>query len=795
VARSIASATRRAVDPVTVPSVAAFGLDLRYRTLFLQGYPMVAADSVPPLPSEASSIELSAVVPCFNEALNIPELVSRLLGVFEAGGFRGEVVLVDDGSKDGTADAIRTAAEAHPSLVVGAFHAQNKGIAEAWRTGATNARGKLVAILDADLQYQPEDILRLRRELYEHSVDVVQGWRSAIGREKDQRYYLSRGFNAMLNGAFGMALQDNKSGFLVAAREVLLDLLTYTGHYAHWQSFIMVAANAKGYSYKEIETLFERRRQGQSFLEGKAALTTAAVSFIDVAKAAWEYRVRKPSRDVASQFLERYPVDKPPQTRSPATALRWRAYMGTFSQTHWMITKGVEHYYDALERTQWLSLRQTRELQDEKLRRLVRHCYRNVPYYRAQMQARKLRPEDIRGQDDLPNLPFLTKDDIRKHLHFDIMSENHNKSEVLRISTSGSTGEPFVCYADRAQLEFRWAATLRAQEWTGYRFGDPTVRLWHQTIGMTKEQVVREKADALFCNRTFVPVFDLQADRLAAMAETIATVKPVLMDGYAEALDFVAQYLKSEGRIDVRPRALMSSAQTLPEPSRKLIEEAFGCKVFDKYGSREFSGIAYECEAHDGHHVVAEGYIVEVLREGRPAKPGEVGEIVITDLNNYCLPFVRYRIGDLAEAMEDGKPCTCGRGGPRLGAIMGRVQSIIEGTDGQFLPGSFFLHYLKEFDHAIKRFQVIQEERGAITFRVVKASRYSDDVLQQVLATFRQFLGDKLAIHVEFVENVALVRTGKRLGSVSQLKVDFQKEAPAIVQARGARKGDGANSH
>src|SRR5258707_764531 len=126
-----------------------------------------------------------------------------------------------------------------------------------------------------------------------------------------------------------------------------------------------------------------------------------------------------------------------------------------------------------------------------------------------------------------------------------------------------------------------------------------------------------------------------------------------------------------------------SSSQTLPASSRAVMEDAFGCKVFDKYGAREFSGIAYECEAHEGHHVVAEGYIVETLRDGQPAKPGEVGEIVITDLNNYCMPFIRYRIGDLAEVLPEAT-CRCGRGAPRLGAIEGRVQSIIQGTDGRY---------------------------------------------------------------------------------------------------------------
>jgi phenylacetate-CoA ligase len=719
-------------------------------------------------------MELSVVVPCFNEEFNVAELTRRVLNVFAVGGFAGELVLVDDGSSDGTRKAIEDLAARFPGEVVAKVHPQNQGIVAAWRTGTAAARGRLVAILDADLQYQPEDILRLRRELIDHSVDVVQGWRSATGREKDSRYVLSIGLNKILNTTFGMSLKDNKSGFLICAKEVMEDLLTYDGNYYYWQSFIMVAAHAKGYSYKEVETLFEPRRQGESFLQ-KTAYKAVARSFVDIPRAAWEYRFGRRTHDVAEQFLRRHPVMDRSRPRSPAREVHWRAYMASFEQTHWLMSRDVERYYDGLRKTQWLPPAAQRELQDEKLRRLVRHAYRNVPYYRGRMQELGLRPEDIRGQSDLHKLPFLTKGDVRKHLYFDILSENHVKKDILKITTSGSTGEPFVVFADRSQLEFRWAATLRAQEWTGYEFGDRCVRLWHQTIGMSRSQIVKERLDAAFTRRKFIPVFEMSEDKLEAMAREIAEWDPVLMDGYAEALDFLAHYLESRRDLPVRPRALMSSAQTLPEQSRALIEQAFGCRVFDKYGAREFSGIAYECEAHTGHHVVGEGFIVEVLRDGQPVAPGEMGEIVITDLNNTCLPFIRYRIGDLGVAVDPEFQCPCGRGLPMLGNIEGRVQSIIQGTDGRFLPGSFFSHYLKEFDHAIQKFQVVQERPNAITFNVVKGGRYSDDVLEEVLATFRHHLGDEIEIATVFVDNIELVRTGKRLPSVSKLKVDFQR--------------------
>jgi len=721
-------------------------------------------------------VELSVIVPCFNEELNLRELCERVLATFAVGGFRGQIVLVDDGSTDGTAEVIRSLARSHggpgEGVVIGCFHGGNRGIAAAWKTGVQAAAGKLCATIDADLQYQPEDLLRLRRALYEHSVDVVQGWRSVTGRRKDQRYYYSRGLNHLLNTVFSMHLKDNKSGFVMASREVLGDVLSYRGSYFYWQSFVMVAAHAKGYSYREVETIFEERRQGISFLE-HTAVAASAKSMVDIAVAAWEYRLGREPPDVAAQFLEKFPLPDgkgdPLSSRTP----RFQAYMAAFNRTHWMITRDVEHHYETLSRTQWLGQHATRDLQDEKLRRLVRHAYRNVPYYRARMRERGLTPADIRTQEDLIKLPFLTKAEIKKHLYFDIMSENHDKSRVLRIATSGSTGEPFVCFVDRAQLEVRWAATLRAQEWTGYRFGDRAVRLWHQTLGMSPSQIRKEQLDAWFSNRTFVPVFALSDRNLSQMVRRIADAGPVLIDGYAEALDLLAHFIRSNGGLSVHPKAVMSSAQTLPLPSRRTIEEAFGCQVFDKYGSREFSGIAYECDAHAGHHVVAESYIVEILKDGRTALPGEIGEVVITDLNNYCMPFLRYRIGDLAVAM-DGAACTCGRGAPRMGAVEGRVQSIIVGADGQYLPGTFFAHYLKEFDYAIRRFQVIQEERGRLTFRIVKGGRFSEEILQEVLATFRDHLGRDMRIDVEHVEDVAMVRTGKIMGSISRLGIDFQ---------------------
>ncbi len=318
-------------------------------------------------------VDLSVVVPCFNEALNIPELSQRVLKMFDTGVLRGELVLVDDGSSDDTAQVIRQHSQLDPR-VVGVFHRVNRGMAGAWRSGVNTARGAHVAIIDADLQYQPEDVLRLYRSLMDSSVDVVQGWRSSVGRERGARYNLSRGFNTILNTAFGMSLRDNKSGFVCCAREVIQDLLTYKGNYAYWQAFIMVAAHTKGYSYKEIEAVFEDRKQGQSFLEGRAYRASMRC-LLDVGTALWEYRANAEPHDLARNFLKKEgaEVDEPPSRR--ANPGRFRAYLNTLPRTHGITARNAARYYETLSATQWLSSGQLRELQDEKLRRLIRHVY------------------------------------------------------------------------------------------------------------------------------------------------------------------------------------------------------------------------------------------------------------------------------------------------------------------------------------------------------------------------------------------------------------------------------------
>jgi len=724
-------------------------------------------------------IQLSVIAPCYNEVKNVRELVRRVLGTFAKGAIEGEIVLVDDGSNDGTGDLLRELAQAHPQ-VCPVFHEKNKGIAAAWESGLQASRGYHTCLIDSDLQYVPEDILRLYREILYSHADVVQGVRSEIGLRPDLRYYYSRFLNFLLNVFFRMRARDNKSGFVLCRRGVLKEILEHHYRYRYFQTFITIAAVAKGYSVREVETLFQPRKRGVSFIN-RFPLKVITGVFIDLAKGLFEYRLRPPFASPETTFLRQHSPPRAPEETLPGwRRWWWKLFLALMPLHHWMITSRAEKFYAALQRTQWLSPAQIRQLQEQKLQRLVHHAYDHVAYYRDLFDQIGVKPTDIESLDDLPKIPLLAKDDVRANLYFSLLSDTYDKRRVLKVSTSGSTGEPFVCYADQRQLEQRWAATQRSMEWTGYRFGDRQVRLWHQTVGMKFTQVWRERIDAFFNRRIFIPAFQMSEANIVRTLQKIDAYRPALLDGYAESFNLLALYTKIVPILEARPKGIISSAQVLPPQSRQAIEEAFHCSVFDKYGSREFSGIAYECPAHRGHHVVAENYIVEILKDGRPALPGETGEIVVTDLNNYCMPMIRYRIGDLAVAVDPAQTCSCGRGLPLVGSIEGRVQAIIVNSEGVYLPGTFFAHFFKDHDQVVRQYQIVQEEDGRITLKIVKAENYDEDEFARMILDLRVHLGQTTTLHTEFVDHIPMVRTGKQQGSISRLKIDFQKAGSKI---------------
>ena len=214
--------------------------------------------------SQPREVRLSVIAPCFNEEANVALLARRTLAAFDALAAPAELILVDDGSADRTWTRIEEAHE-RDARAAGVRHAQNRGIEAAWRSGLTVASGELVCLIDADLQNRPEDVCILYDYFQRGSCDIVQAVRHPA-RNGERCHAFTRGLNLLLNVTFGTRLRDNKSGFLLCRRAALSSILAHRFRYRYFQCFVGVAARTRGLTIGEVDTAFDLRHGGKSFL-------------------------------------------------------------------------------------------------------------------------------------------------------------------------------------------------------------------------------------------------------------------------------------------------------------------------------------------------------------------------------------------------------------------------------------------------------------------------------------------------------------------------------------------------
>jgi phenylacetate-CoA ligase len=704
---------------------------------------------------------VSVILPCFNEALNVKHMFDKIRSTFEGLGLNFESIFVDDFSSDGTGDEVRALGDPRALLI---NHSENRGIFEAWRSGVAQARFPLVCLIDADGQNPPEEIKGLYECLATTGVSFVQGRRSSIGRIKDNRFLYSKVLNKLLQLLFGDSEEDIKSGFIFAEKKMLEEVLNSMPPGLKMpHTFIKLQARCMGLTIKTKETLFRSRHLGQSFISA-FPIGLVLSSLADIVKYRVYYGKSSKLTDL-ERFLATSPPPIEPRPRSFRETVLLKIFFVSFPIHKWKVRKRVEQIYEALRRSQYWTAHQLEEYQNFKLRKLIAHAYHNTIYYKKMFDSLGVRPFDVKTVDDLDRIKVLDKSDVNKFLYFDLFSATHNKKEMYKISTSGSTGTPFSIYVDVEQLELRMATTMRAWENAGWCFGDKQLRLWHQTIGMSTIEIIKEKIDAFLNNRVFIPAFEITEKNIQGIIEKIERVNPVLIDGYAECLVLISRYAGRKLNLP-HLKAVISSAQMLTEESRKEVEQTFGAKVVDKYGAREFSGIAYESLDGSGYPIMAESYVVRKVKFS-----DELSRILITDLNNYSVPIINYQIGDLvSDAVQvtfQAKVPEIELGAelkhfPRLGRIEGRIQSVVHLPNGRLLPSAFFMHFMKDYEDFVRIFQFVQAKNKTLRLDVVPAPGWRDEI--------KESLRDELNKHIQMddfvirvVDDIPLIRTGKRL--------------------------------
>ncbi len=443
-------------------------------------------------------------------------------------------------------------------------------------------------------------------------------------------------------------------------------------------------------------------------------------------------------------------------------------------------------YLREFEGTQYLPPAELRELQLRRLKLLLEHAFAQCPFYRRQFAAAGVNPRDVRSLDDLQSLPVLEKRHIQEHRD-EMVAADWPRGDLLRNQTGGSTGTPISFFVSRQRFCSRAAATWRHNRWAGYDIGDRSAAIWGAAQDIPQTTLLKQQVRNVLIDRQMVlDTGHLTESTIQVFHAALKRFRPKTIIAYANSVALMARYLKSRRLPAYQPYSIIATSEVLEPSSRALIEEVFGCRVFNRYGCREVSVVASECSQHNGLHVMAEGLYLETVRgegaadpgtrkiqPGHPGTAGQMGAVLVTDLLNLAMPLIRYKIGDMATF--ETAPCACGRGLPRLARLEGRVTDFLVGSDGRLVSGVFLATYLVAARPSLGQVQLWQDSAGQVLHKICTTDGMplSSVDLQFLERETKRYLGPDTKVEHEFVAELRPEPSGKFLFCRSSAACDF----------------------
>jgi phenylacetate-CoA ligase len=325
---------------------------------------------------------------------------------------------------------------------------------------------------------------------------------------------------------------------------------------------------------------------------------------------------------------------------------------------------------------------------------------------------------------------------------------------LIRSNTGGSTGEPLVFYTDREKEARHNAYKLSCREWFGVRPGQRQVDFWGSPIELDKLSRLRILKDRALLNHVVLSAFHLTEERLDDYVKFLREFRPRLIYGYPTVIFRVADHMirRGIGLGSHRPTLVACTSETLYEHHRARILEAFGCSVANEYGSRDGGLVAHECP-RGTLHIAAEHVMVEV---DSPDEDG-VGDLLVTNLDGYGMPLMRYRLGDRGCF---GRGCECALALPALDRLAGRANDFVVGSGGRLIHSLAPVYVLREVDK-IRQFKLTQREDLGIDLRIVERQKFEPWEVQELSRRLRTVFGFDVPIDVHFVETIPPEASGK----------------------------------
>ena len=392
-----------------------------------------------------------------------------------------------------------------------------------------------------------------------------------------------------------------------------------------------------------------------------------------------------------------------------------------------------------LNQSQWWSYDKLREFQSKRLRKIVRYAYNNIPAYRRKFEQGGVIPGDIRSIEDLPKLPITTREEMQDNQDF------VNKDLVTgKLFTGGSTGTTLRYFESFESGRIRWEVHLRGWRWNGYEHGK------HKLAVVSSAQGIIEGEKILNL------LGDLRESNIKENLRRILEFRPNYLRGYVGSLYILAKYcIDHDIKIDF-VESINPISENLYDFQREIIERAFGGKVFEEYCCNDGGACAWECEAHEGLHYAMERAIIEEVD----------GEVIVTDLWNKAMPFIRYKNGDSVIFLK--KECSCGRK-LALVKVKGRTNDILISPKGPISP-SYVMHNWydgskygdnSEFRTGISIMQFIQRHNYELIINIIKNPNWTQNMYREFESAMRKtFVGMKMSINI--VDFLASTAKGKR---------------------------------
>lgn len=421
--------------------------------------------------------------------------------------------------------------------------------------------------------------------------------------------------------------------------------------------------------------------------------------------------------------------------------------------------------YAELKRFQYFNNDQIREQQTNRLTALLRHAQKSSPWYRQRITEAGLNIDKTITPEDLLRLPVTTKADIRENTDL-FISTDYAKSSLKTAKTGGSTGVSLKLYFDERCQQLRNAAQMYADNLAGWEIGDRVAAIWgNPPIAKTGKQKLR----AYLLERTlYLDTMDLNPNSMNKFIQEWQGFKPRVIFGHAHSIYILAQYVLQQTHIQLRPTGIVATSMMLLDHERDIIERAFNCKVTNRYGCEEVGLIGVECEQHQGMHINSAHLIVECLDEhNQPVPEGQAGKLVITDLNNFAMPLIRYRVEDVG--VLSNRLCTCGRTTPILERLEGRVADFLKKPDGGQVAGVSLVERTLTKIPGIEQMQLVQESLYEIIINRVKGAEYTPETDIALLQEFRDVFDEPVVITIRDVVQIPQEKSGKYRFSICRI--------------------------